>query len=86
MKKLRHGKYYEYEKRILEFLIQQKEDVTAIKISIKMNIPKSSCYDVLGKLRYFDYIDWIGEPQDAISMVMITSKGKDHLKHNTNGL
>ncbi len=29
MKKLRHGRYYEYEKRILEFLIQQKEDVTA---------------------------------------------------------
>lgn len=79
MGKARYGKYYDYEKRILQFLSQQKEDVTATKIRIKTNIPKSSCYDVLGKLRDSGYVDWIGEPQDAISMVMITSKGKDHL-------
>ena len=84
MKKIRHGKYFDYEKRILEFLTQQKYDVTATKISIKTNIPRSSCYDVLGKLRYFRYIDWIGESQDAISMIMITSKGKAYLKHITN--
>ena len=79
MKKSRHGKYQNYKKRILEFLIRQKEDVTATRISIKLNIPKSSCYDVLVKLRYFGYIDWIGEPQDAISMVMITPRGEEYL-------
>ncbi len=81
MKKLRRGKYYDYEKRILQFLTKQKYNVSATRIRINTNIPKSSLYDVLGKLRYFEYVEWIGEPQDAISMVMITSKGKDHLKH-----
>ena len=81
MKKLRHGKYYEYEKRILQFLIQQNEDVSATRISIKTKIPKSSCYDVLGKLRYFGYIEWIGEPQDWISMIVITTKGKKYLNN-----
>jgi len=80
MKKSRRGKYFDYEKIILQFLTQQKEHVTATKISIKTNIPKSSCYDVLGKLRYFGHIDWIGEPQDAISMILITPKGKECLK------
>lgn len=80
MKKSRNGKYKEYEKRILRFLVKQKYDVTAGQIRRNTNIPKSSCYDVLDTLRNSGYIEWIGEFQDAISMVMITSKGKNHLK------
>ena len=80
MKKFRHGKYHDYEREILQFLSKQKHDVSATQIRIKAKIPKSSCYDVLGRLRYYGYIEWIGEPQDAISMVMIASKGKEYLK------
>lgn len=81
MKKTRHGKYRNYEKRILQFLTKQKDDVATWQIIRTTNIPRSSCYDVLGKLRYFGYIEWIGEPQDWISMIVITSKGKDHLNN-----
>ena len=84
MKKSRHGKYKNYEKRILQFLIKQ-EDVTATKIMNSVKIQKSSCYDVLGQLRYFECINWIGEPQDAISMIWVTPKGRKYLKHITDG-
>ncbi|EIJ66160.1 hypothetical protein BD31_I1686 [Candidatus Nitrosopumilus salaria BD31] len=78
--KSRNGKYRLYEKYILQFLNKQTDDVAAWKIGRCTNIPKSSLYDVLGKLRSSNYIDWIGEPQDAISMILITGKGKKHLK------
>lgn len=81
MRKSRHGKYYEYEKRILQFLTKQENEISATHIRILTNIPESSCYDVLGKLRYHGCIAWIGEPQDWISEIVITSKGKEYLKN-----
>ncbi len=82
MTKFRRGKYYEYEKRILKFLILQKESVSATRIRVKTNIAKSSFYDVLRNLQHSGYIEWIGEPQDWISMVLITQKGQDYIKSN----
>lgn len=76
----RKGKYLNYEKIILEFLIKQEDDVTAITIRIHTEIPKSSFYEVLGRLRYWGYVDWIGEPQDWTSFVGITQKGRNYLK------
>ena len=65
-------------------IIKQKDDSSAGKIKRNTNIPKSSLYDVLGKLRYYGYIEWIGEPQDCISMIIITEKGTDYLKRLIN--
>ena len=84
VKKSRNGKYRGYEKRILQILIKQKDDLSAGVIRRKSKIPKSSLYDVLGKLRYYGYIIWIGEPQDSISVILITEKGRDYLKNLTN--
>ncbi len=84
MKKSRNGKYKEYKKRVLQLLIKQKDSVRAADIKNKLTIPRSSLYDVLGKLRYYGYIGWIGEPQDLISMVLITKKGRDYLKNLMN--
>ena len=80
MKKLRNGKYHDYEKRILQFLVQQKESVSATTIRFNTKIPKSSFYEVLGNLRISGNIEWLGEPQDWISMVLITPKGQNYLK------
>ncbi len=78
-KKSRNGKYREYEKEVLQFLAEQKNDVSSAHIRIRLKIPRSSLYDVLGKLRDHRYIDWIGEFQDQISMILITEKGKSYL-------
>ncbi|MBM3910165.1 MAG: TrmB family transcriptional regulator [Thaumarchaeota archaeon] len=77
----RTGKYKEYEKRILRFLIKQNDLSSASQIRRNTNIPKSSFYDVLRKLNYYGYIEWIGEPQDWISEVEITKKGIVYLEH-----
>ena len=79
-KKSRNGKYHEYEKRVLQLLTEQKDDVSSVHIRIQLKIPRSSLYDVLGKLRDRGCIDWIGEFQDQISMILITEKGKSYLK------
>lgn len=79
-KKSRIGKYHEYEKRVLQFLTEQKNDVSSVRIRLRLKIPRSSLYDVLGKLRDHGYIDWIGEFQDQISMILITEKGKSYLE------
>jgi len=89
VKRLRNGKYQNYKKRILQFLIEQNVRrpsyiVGASYIRLHLKIPKSSLYDVLGKLSYNRYIDWIGEPQDWTSEIEITEKGKDYLKSLTN--
>jgi DNA-binding PadR family transcriptional regulator len=83
-KKSRTGKYHEYGKRVLQLLIEQKYDVSTTFIKNRLKIPRSSLYDVLGKLRDYGYIDWIGEFQDQISMILITEKGKNHLEHLVN--
>lgn len=80
-KKSRTGKYHEYERRVLEFLMEQKGSVSAVHIRMRLKIPRSSLYDVLGKLRDHGHIDWIGEFQDLISMISITEKGKKHLEN-----
>ena len=79
-KKPRKGKYLNYEKRILHFLAEQSDEVDASSILLHIHIPKSSFYEVLGRLRYYGYVDWIGEPQDWISFVGITQKGRNYLK------
>lgn len=80
-KKPRIGKYHEYERRILEFLTEQKNSVSSAQIRIRLKIPRSSLYDILVKLRDHGHIDWIGEFQDQISMILITKKGKKHLEN-----
>lgn len=80
MKKSRSGKYKEYGKRVLQLLIKQKDSVEAIYIKKELKIPRSSLYDVLGTLHDCGYIEWIGEPQDWISMIRITEEGRDYLK------
>lgn len=80
MKRSRHGKYKEYERRILQVLTKEKSSISATQIRISAEIPKSSLYDVLRKLHYEGHIEWIGEPQDWISMIRITEKGRDYLK------
>lgn len=87
MKRTRCGKYKEYERIILQILLKPPYDAMGTGqirfVSKKIfgsKIPKSSCYDVLGKLRKKGYIDWIGEPQDWTSLISITEAGKDHLK------
>ena len=82
MKRTRHGKYKEYEKIILQILLKPPFDVMGTgQIRFVSKIPKSSCYDVLGKLRREGCIEWIGEPQDWTSMISITEKGKTYLKN-----
>ena len=81
MKKSRNGKYREYEKSVLQFLIKQSSSIESVYIKNELKIPRSSLYDVLGTLRASGYITWVGEPQDWISMIRITEEGKDHLKH-----
>ena len=83
MRKSRSGKYREYEKSVLEFLVKQNSSIESVQIRIELKIPRSSLYDVLGTLRGRGHITWIGEPQDWISMIRITEEGKDHLKHLT---
>lgn len=80
MRKSRIGKYYKYEKRVLQFLVERNEFVGSGSIKKWLKIPKSSLYDVLGKLRYYGYIEWLGEPQDWLSEIGITEKGRDYLK------
>lgn len=81
MKKSRSGKYREYEKRVLQFIIKQTSSIESVHLKKELKIPRSSLYDVLGTLRDHGYIEWIGEPQDWISMIRITEEGKNHLKH-----
>lgn len=82
MKRVRHGKYRQYEKIILQILTKPPADITGTgQIRFVSKIPKSSCYDVLGKLRNEGHIEWIGEPQDWTSIITITEKGKDYLKN-----
>lgn len=81
MKKSRNGKYREYEKSVLQFLIKQPSSIESVYLKKELKIPRSSLYDVLGILRGLGHIEWIGEPQDWISMIRITEEGKDHLKH-----
>jgi len=78
--KSRIGKYHEYEIIVLQFLIKQKDLVGSSYIKRILKIPRSSLYDVLGKLRYYGYIVWLGEPQDWISEIGITEKGRNYLQ------
>lgn len=84
MKRSRHGKYKNYEKKILHILTKEKNSISATQIRISAEIPKSSHYDVLRKLHHEGHIEWIGEPQDWISMIKITEKGRDYLKNIKN--
>ncbi|MEX0862909.1 hypothetical protein [Nitrosopumilus sp.] len=82
MRNLRNGKYRKYEKIILQILLKPPYDIMGTgQIRFVSKIPKSSCYDVLGKLREEGYIDWIGESQDWTSLISITEAGKDYLKN-----
>lgn len=83
-KKSRNGKYKKYEKIILQLLASQKSDLSSAQIKRALKIPRSSMYDILSKLRYNGHIEWIGEPQDQISMIIITESGKKYLKYLKN--
>ncbi len=78
-RKARNGKYAEYGRRILIILQIQRKFIVVSKIRLKTKIPRSSLYDVLGTLRISKYIDWVGEPQDLISMIQITPTGRNYL-------